>query len=145
MTPAAAATASRSTLEHRTESLQDWAKLYTRELSIAGVILVALIGVLWLYRYSSRQQVQRADAQLQRHAIAARSPLGTSPLTRRPISSASSPVRRARPRATRASMILAETYYAQGKYVDGLSTLQTAPRSGASAGAICAWRRSAPR
>ena len=64
MTPAAAATASRPTLEQRTESLQDWAKLYTRELSIAGVILVALVGVLWLYRYSSQQQLMHADEQL---------------------------------------------------------------------------------
>ena len=64
MTPAAAATASRPNLEERTESLQDWARLYTRELSIAGVILVALIGVLWLYRYSSQHQLMQADAQL---------------------------------------------------------------------------------
>jgi tetratricopeptide (TPR) repeat protein len=30
-------------------------------------------------------------------------------------------------------MMLAETYYTQGKYIDGLATLQKAPRSGASA------------
>ncbi|HTD63070.1 MAG TPA: tetratricopeptide repeat protein [Gemmatimonadaceae bacterium] len=130
MTPAAAATASRPTLEERTESLQEWARLYTRELSIAGVILVALIGVLWLYRYSSRQQLQRADAQLAsplRSLAAGNVPLAQTDLKRIITRFGGTPA------ATQASMILAETYYAQGKYIDGLSTLQTAPRSGASA------------
>jgi predicted negative regulator of RcsB-dependent stress response len=130
MTPAAAATASRPTLEERSESLQDWARLYTRELSIAGVILVALIAVLWLYRYSSQQQVQRADAQLTRpeNELAA----GNIPLAQTDLKNIIAHFG-GTPAATQAAMMLAETYYAQGKFVDGLATLVKAPRSGASA------------
>jgi predicted negative regulator of RcsB-dependent stress response len=130
MTPAAAATATRPTLEDRSESLQDWARLYTRELSIAGVILVALIAVLWLYRYSSQQQVQRADAQLSRprNELAA----GNIPLAQTDLKNIIAHFG-GTPAATQASMMLAETYYAQGKFIDGLATLAKAPRSGGSA------------
>jgi len=130
MTPAAAATASRPTLEERTESLQDWARLYTRELSIAGVILLALIGVLVLYRYSSQQQIHLADEQLRRpesDLASGNIPLAQTDLKRLITRFGGTPA------ATQASMLLAETYYSQGKYVDGLATLAKAPRSGSSA------------
>jgi tetratricopeptide (TPR) repeat protein len=130
MTPAAAATASRPTLEDRSESLRDWARLYSRELSIAGVILLALIGVLWLYRYSSTQQLRRADEQLlapERSLAAGNIPLAQTDLKRIISRYGGTPA------ATQAAMLLAETYYSQGKYVDGLGVLAKAPRSGASA------------
>ena len=129
MTPAAAATASRPTMEARSESLQDWARLYTRELSIAGVILLALIGVLWLYRYSSQQQLQHADEQLlqpERSLAAGNIPLAQTDLKRIITRYGGTPA------ASQAAMLLAQTYYSQGKYVDGLATLAKAPRSGAS-------------
>jgi tetratricopeptide (TPR) repeat protein len=129
MTPAAAATASRPTLEERSESLQDWARLYTRELSIAGVILVALIGVLWLYRYSSQQQVLHADEQLlapERSLAAGNIPLAQTDLKRIIARFGGTPA------ATQAALLLAQTYYGQGKYVDGLETLSKASRSGSS-------------
>ena len=129
MTPAAAATASRPTLEDRTESLQDWARLYARELSIAGVILLALIAVLWLYRYSSQQQLQQADAQLahpEQMLLEGNIPAAQTDLKRIMIRFGGTPA------ATQASMLLAQTYYGQGKFVDGLAALEKAPRSGAS-------------
>jgi predicted negative regulator of RcsB-dependent stress response len=129
MTPAAAATASRPTLEDRTDTLQNWARLYTRELSIAGVILVALLGVLWLYRYSSQQQLMHADEQLQQpeQSLAAGNiPLAQDGLKRIIARYGGTPA------ATQASMLLAQTYYGQGKFVDGLQTLDKAPRSGSS-------------
>jgi tetratricopeptide (TPR) repeat protein len=129
MTPAAAATANRPTLEDRTESLQDWAKLYTRELSIAGVILVALIGVLWLYRYSSQQQLMHADEQLlqpEQSLAAGNIPLAQDGLKRIIARYSGTPA------ATQASMLLAQTYYGTGKYLDGLQVLDKAPRSGSS-------------
>jgi predicted negative regulator of RcsB-dependent stress response len=130
MTPAAAATAGRPSFDERSESLADWARLYTRELSIAGVILVALIGVLWLYRYSSTQQLRRADEQLvspERSLAAGNIPLAQTDLKRIIGRFGGTPA------ATQAAMLLAETYYTQGKYVDGLATLAKASRSGASA------------
>ena len=130
MTPAAAATASRPTMDDHTDTLQDWARLYTRELSIAAVILVALIGVLWLYRYSSQQQLHRADEQLlspERSIAAGNIPLAQTDLKRIIARYGGTPA------ATQAAMLLAETYYSQGKYVDGLATLDKASRSGSSA------------
>jgi tetratricopeptide (TPR) repeat protein len=129
MTPAAAATASRPTLEDRSESLQDWARLYTRELSIAGVILVALIGVLWLYRYSSEQQLQHADEQLlhpERSLAEGNIPAAQTDLKRIIARYGGTPA------STQAAILLAETYYSQGKYIDGLATLGKASRSGSS-------------
>jgi predicted negative regulator of RcsB-dependent stress response len=128
MTPAAAATAGRPTLD--SESIADWARLYTRELSIAGAILVALIAVLWLYHYSSTQQVRRADEQLltpERSLAAGNIPLAQTDLKRIISRYGGTPA------ATQASMLLAETYYSQGKFIDGLASLAKAPRSGASA------------
>jgi tetratricopeptide (TPR) repeat protein len=130
MTPAAAATAGRPTFEERSESLADWARLYTRELSIAGVILVALIGVLWLYRYSSTQQFRRADEQLlspERSLAAGNVPLAQTDLRRIIARFGGTPA------ATQAAMLLAETYYTEGKYIDGLATLAKASRTGSSA------------
>jgi predicted negative regulator of RcsB-dependent stress response len=130
MTPAAAATAGRPTLDQRSESIADWARLYTRELSIAGAILVALIAVLWLYHYSSTQQLRRADEQLltpERSLAAGNIPLAQTDLKRIINRYGGTPA------ATQAAMMLAETYYSQGKYIDGLATLSKAPRSGASA------------
>src|SRR5579862_6086766 len=129
MTPAAAATASRPTLEERTDTLQNWARLYTRELSIAGVILVALVGVLWLYRYSSQQQLMHADEQLlapERSLAAGNIPLAQTDLKRVIARFGGTPA------ATQAAMLLAQTYYGQGKYIDGLETLAKASRSGSS-------------
>jgi len=130
MTPAAAATAGRPALGDRSESIADWARLYTRELSIAGAILVALIAVLWLYHYSSTQQLRRADEQLlqpERSLAAGNIPLAQTDLKRIISRYGGTPA------ATQAAMMLAETYYAQGKYIDGLTLLSKAPHSGASA------------
>src|SRR5579872_5276415 len=130
MTPAAAATAGRPTLEERSESIAEWARLYTRELSIAGAILVALIAVLWLYHYSSTQQLRRADEQLltpERSLAAGNIPLAQTDLQRIISRFGGTPA------ATQAAMMLAETYYSEGKYIDGLAALSKAPRSGGSA------------
>jgi predicted negative regulator of RcsB-dependent stress response len=131
MTPTAAAAASRRpTLEERTESLQDWARLNARQLSIAGLIVVALAAVLWLYHYSSTQQVRHADEQLlaPQRSLAA----GNIPLAQKDLKQIISRFG-GTPAAAQAATLLAETYYQQQKYADGVGVLAKAPRSGASA------------
>ncbi len=130
MTPAAAMSASRPSLEDRTESLTEWARVHTREVSIGGLVLVAIIGLLWLYRYSSAQQLRHADEQLlapQRSLAAGNIPLAQTDLKRLLTRYAGTPA------ATQAAMLLAETYYQQQKFAEGVAVLVKAPRAGGSA------------
>lgn len=119
-----------SLLDDSTESLPEWLKLHGRKLSIVLGAAVVIGGGIWLYMYASAEQSLRADAQLiqpERSLAAGNVPLAQTDLKRvigRYKGTAA---------AAQASMLLAQTYYDQQKFTDGIAVLNEVPRHGGAA------------
>jgi predicted negative regulator of RcsB-dependent stress response len=56
--------AARPTVEDHTESFVEWAQDHTRELSFGALAIVTIAAAAWLYGYSSRQNLARAEGLL---------------------------------------------------------------------------------
>jgi len=113
-----------------TDSLAEWFRSNGRTTAIAATVIVLLGGGAWLYRYASAQQAVQADEQLmqpERSLSAGNIPLAQTDLKRL--------IQRfgGTPAATQASMLLAQTYFDQGKNADGIAVLDKVSRRGASA------------
>ncbi len=107
----------------------EWMQLHVRELLIALAVVAVLVGGVLFYRSAAATQAAQAEQALlgPEQEIAA----GNLPL-------AQADLRRVLARfggtaaAAQASMLLAQTYYDQQKYADGLSVLEKASASGAA-------------
>jgi predicted negative regulator of RcsB-dependent stress response len=104
-------------------------QLHVRELAIGALIVAAAVGAFLLYRSASATQATQAEEALvqpEQTIQAGNLPLAQSDL-KRVIARYSGTAA-----ATQAAMMLAETYYTQQKYVDGVQTLEKASTSGAA-------------
>jgi tetratricopeptide (TPR) repeat protein len=111
------------------ESFYEWIDMHRREVLIAVTLVVAIIGGGLLYRSAIATQAAQAEQALvapQQALAAGNLPLAQSDL-RRAITRYSGTAA-----AVQASMMLAQSYYVQGKYVDGLAALQNVGTSGAA-------------
>jgi predicted negative regulator of RcsB-dependent stress response len=111
------------------DTIYEWAQLHVRELIIAVCVIAIAVGGVILYRSASATQAAQAEQALvgPEQSIAA----GNLPL-------AQSDLRRVMSRyggtaaAAQAAILLAETYYTQQKYADGVAALAHAPTTGAA-------------
>ncbi len=111
------------------ESLFDWMQLHIKELLIALLIVIIAAGGVFLYRSASATQAAQAEQALvgpEQSLQAGNLPLAQSDLRRVMTRYANTPA------AAQAAMLLADTYYRQGKYVEGVAALQQASTSGAA-------------
>ena len=103
------------------ESLFDWMQLHVRELLIALLVVIIAGGGVYLYRSASATQAAQAEQALvapEQSLAAGNLPLAQSDLRRVMTRYANTGA------ATQAAMLLADTYYRQGKYADGIAALQ---------------------
>jgi predicted negative regulator of RcsB-dependent stress response len=114
-------------MDDRAEDLGDWLRIHTREVGIAAVVVAGLAGGVMLYQSSLAKRAAAADAALaapEQSIASGNLPLAQADLrrvvTRYPGTAA----------AAEASILLAETYYDQQKYAEGLAVLQKAPTTG---------------
>jgi tetratricopeptide (TPR) repeat protein len=111
------------------ESFYEWIDVHRREVLIAVALVVVVIGGGLLYRSAIATQAVQAEQALvaPEQALAANNlPLAQSDL-RRAITRYGGTAA-----AAQASIMLAQSYYVQGKYVDGLAALEHVPSSGAA-------------
>ena len=125
-----AAPAARQNFDDPTEPLSTWFRLHAKSATIVAAAVVVLGGGLWLYQYATVQQSLKADEQLiqpERSLGAGNIPLAQNDLKQL--------IQRYKgtAAATQASLLLAQTYYDQGKQADGIAVLEKVPRGGASA------------
>lgn len=107
----------------------DWMQLHVRELLIALAILVIGVGGVILYRNALAAQAAQAEQALvapEQSIQAGNLPLAQSDL-RRVITRYGNTAA-----AAQAAMLLADSYYTQGKYADGVATLTQASTRGAA-------------
>jgi predicted negative regulator of RcsB-dependent stress response len=119
-----------SLLDDPVESLPEWFRLHSRTLTIVLGAIVVIGGGIWLYVYATAQQSLRADSQLiqpERSLAAGNVPLAQTDL-KRVITRFKGTAA-----AAQASLLLAQTYYDQQKYADGIATLNDVPRHGGAA------------
>jgi predicted negative regulator of RcsB-dependent stress response len=112
-----------SSFDDATENFTDWARLHSRQLAIGVGALVVLGGGFYLWRSSSANRATRAETAL----FEAQSPLlqGNVPAAQQQLQQVAQRYD-GTPAGTQAQMTLAETYYDQGKYQDGLNVLKQA-------------------
>ena len=111
------------------ESFFDWMQLHVRELLIALAVVVIGAGGVYLYRSASATQAAQAEQALigpEQSLQAGNIPLAQSDLRRvmtRYTNTAA---------AAQAAMLLADTYYRQQKYAEGVAALQQVSTSSAA-------------
>jgi predicted negative regulator of RcsB-dependent stress response len=111
------------------ESVLDWMQLHVREILITVLVIVAVVGGAFLYRAAAATQAAQAEQALvgpEESLDAGNLPLAQSDLktvVKRYKNTAA---------AAQASMLLANSYYQQHKFADGVASLQQAPTKGAA-------------
>ncbi len=111
------------------DSFFDWMQLHIRELLIALLVVIIAAGGVFLYRSASATQAAQAEQALvgpEQSLQAGNVPLAQSDLRRVMTRYANTQA------AAQAAMLLADTYYRQGKYAEGVAALQQASTSGAA-------------
>jgi predicted negative regulator of RcsB-dependent stress response len=111
------------------ETFFEWIEFHRREVLMGVALLVVIVGGLLLYRSAIANQAIQAEQSLiqpQQALVAGNLPLAQSDL-KRAITRYSGTAA-----AAQAAMLLAQSYYVQGRFVDGLTTLQEAPTTGAA-------------
>jgi predicted negative regulator of RcsB-dependent stress response len=111
------------------ESVFDWMQVHVRELLIALLLVVLAVGGVILYRNASATQAAQAENALvgpEQSIQAGNLPLAQSDLRRVMTRYANTAA------AAQAAMLLADTYYQQQKYAEGVAALQQASTSGAA-------------
>jgi outer membrane protein assembly factor BamD (BamD/ComL family) len=112
------------------DSIFDWMQLHVRELLIALLVVVIAVGGVILYRSAAAKQAAQAEQALvepEQSMQAGNVPLAQSDLKRVMTRYKGTAA------AAQAALLLAQTYYTQAKYSDGVSTLQQTPTTGAAA------------
>jgi predicted negative regulator of RcsB-dependent stress response len=111
------------------DSFFEWIQLHARELTVAAVVVLAAIGGAMLYRSASATQAAQAEQALvgpEQSITAGNLPLAQADLKRVIARYGGTAA------AAQAAMLLAETYYTQQKFSDGLAALAGAPTTGAA-------------
>jgi predicted negative regulator of RcsB-dependent stress response len=114
---------SRSRLGVGEDSLTDWVILHKREVTWGLIALAAIILGIWYYERSQTLKAQRAEAQYfqARQAVAA----GNLPLAVSDLQKVASRYE-GTPAGTQAALTLAQTYYDQQKFKEGIAALKKA-------------------
>lgn len=105
------------------ETFFEWVQFNARQLVIALVLVVVILGGLVLYRSAKEQQAVQAEQALVgpvQSLAAGNLPLAQSDLKKMMLRFAGTPA------AAQGAIMLAETYYDQKKYPDGIAVLQKA-------------------
>src|SRR5690349_2397650 len=103
------------------EGIAEWLKDHNRELTWAVIALAVIVGGFWFYERSQSIKTQRAETayfQARQSLEAGNAPLGISDLQK--VSSRYEGT----PAGTQAALTLAQAYYDQGKFKEGISALQ---------------------
>jgi tetratricopeptide (TPR) repeat protein len=111
------------------ETFFEWVEFHRRELLMGVALVVVIIGGGMLYRSaiaSQAVQAEQALVQPQQALAAGNLPLAQSDL-KRAITRYSGTAA-----AAQASILLAQSYYVQGRFGDGLTVLKAAPTTGAA-------------
>jgi len=114
-------------MDDRAEDLGEWLQIHAREVGITAVVVLALAGGAMLYKSSVAKRAADGDAALaapEQSIVAGNLPLAQADLRRVVTRYAGTAA------AAQASILLAETYYDQQKYAEGLAALQKAPTEG---------------
>jgi predicted negative regulator of RcsB-dependent stress response len=115
--------AARPTVEDHTEGFIEWSQDHARELSFAVLALVTVFAAGWLYAYSSRKNLERAEILLNQAE--------TSMASQRTQEAQTQLERLVRgykgsPAAGQGLLRLAQVLYDQGKYAEGIGQLEQA-------------------
>ena len=105
------------------ESLVEWFTVHTRQITWAVIVLAVVIGGIWFYERSQAIKSQRAEAayfQARQAVEAGNLPLGVSDLQK--------VINRyeGTPAGTQSAMTLAQAYYDQNKFKEGIAALKKA-------------------
>jgi predicted negative regulator of RcsB-dependent stress response len=109
------------------DDIGDWLQAHARQVSIGAILVLGIAAAGWLYYTSSEKRAQEADAALtgpEQSIAAGNIPLAQADL-KRVISRYDGTAA-----ATQAAILLAQTYYDQQKYTDGIKVLDEASTSG---------------
>ena len=123
---------SSSSFDDATENFADWVRLHATQVAVGVAAVVVVGGGLMLWRTSSANRAQRAETAL----FEAQAPLlqGNIPAAQQQLQQVAQRYDGTAGGA-QAQMTLAETYFEQGKYAEGLNVLKQAddaPKSLAS-------------
>ena len=113
--------AARPTVEDHTESFIDWSRDHARELSFGALAIVTIAAAAWLYGYSSRRNMVRAELMLNQAETslsAQRLPEAETTLQRLVQNYEGTPA------AGQGLLRLAQVLFDQGKYAEGVSQLE---------------------
>ncbi len=111
------------------ESVFEWMQLHVREIIIAVLVVVVAVGGVFLYRSAAATQAAQAEQALvgPEEALEA----GNVPLAQSDLRTVMKRYAKTAA-AAEAAILLADSYYAQQKFADGVAALQGAPRTGAA-------------
>jgi tetratricopeptide (TPR) repeat protein len=115
--------AARPTVEEHTETFVEWAQDHTRELSFGVLAVVTIAAAAWLYGYSTRRNMVRAEVLLneaETSLAAQRVPEAQTRLERLVRGYDGTPA------AGQGLLRLAQVLYDQGKFSEGVSQLEQA-------------------
>jgi predicted negative regulator of RcsB-dependent stress response len=114
---------SSSSFDDATENFTDWVRLHAKEVGITVGAIVIIGGGFYLWRSSNESRAARAEAAL----FDAQTPLlqGNLPAAQQQLQQVAQRYDGTAGGA-QAQMTLAETYFEQGKYQDGLNVLKNA-------------------
>ena len=113
--------AARPTVEDHTESFIDWSRDHARELSFGALAIVTIAAAAWLYGYSSRRNMVRAELMLNQAETslsAQRLPEAETTLQRLVQNYEGTPA------AGQGLLRLAQVLFEQGKYAEGVTQLE---------------------
>src|SRR5688500_9239363 len=114
--------AARPTVEDHTESFMEWSRDHVRELTFALLAVVTIAAAFWLYGWSTRRNLERAEVllnQAETSLAAQRLPEAQAQLERLVRGYKGSPA------AGQGLLRLAQALYDQGKYAEGVTQLET--------------------
>src|SRR5690349_23167998 len=105
------------------EGIAEWLKDHNRELTWAVIALAVIVGGIWFYERSQSIKSQRAEAayfQARQAVEAGNLPLGVSDLQKVATRYAGTSA------GTQAALTLAQAYYDQNKFKEGVAALKKA-------------------
>jgi predicted negative regulator of RcsB-dependent stress response len=105
------------------ESLTEWFTVHKREATWGAVIIAAIVGGVWFYERSQSLKAQRAETayfQARQSAVAGNLPLAVSDLQK--VMNRYEGTRA----GAQAALTLAQAYYDQGKFKEGVEALKKA-------------------
>jgi predicted negative regulator of RcsB-dependent stress response len=115
--------AARPTVEDHTDNFMDWGRDHARELSFAVLAIVTIAAAAWLYGYSSRRNMVRAEILLndaETSMSAQRVPDAQTKLERLVRGYEGTPA------AGQGLLRLSQLLFDQGKYNEGITQLESA-------------------